>query len=43
MYLMENFYLEDLAVDKVYESLVIIAPLKLTVDAGSPINPIAIT
>ena len=43
MYLMENFNLEDLAADKAYESLVIIAPLPLTAGAGSPINPIAIT
>ncbi len=43
MYLMENFYLEDLAADKAYESLVIVAPLPLTAGVGSPINPIAIT
>lgn len=42
LYLMENFYLEELAAEKVYESLVIIAPLQLTAGAGSPINPIAI-
>ena len=40
---MENFNLEELAADKAYESLVIIAPLSLTAGAGSPINPIAIT
>lgn len=43
IYLMENFNLEELAADKAYESLVIIAPLQLTAGAGSPINPIAIT
>jgi hypothetical protein len=42
MYLLENFNLEALAADKVYESLLVIAPLRLTGAAGSPINPIAI-
>jgi len=43
MYLMEYFNLEEIAADKAYESLVVIAPLSLTAGAGSPINPIAIT
>ncbi|MBW8011663.1 MAG: cyclase family protein [Chloroflexi bacterium] len=43
IYLMENFNLEELAADKAYESLVVIAPLSLTAGAGSPNNPIAIT
>lgn len=43
LYLMENFNLEEIAADKAYESLVVIAPLKLTAGAGSPINPVAIT
>jgi kynurenine formamidase len=42
LYLMENFNLEALAADKVYECLLVIAPLRLTGGAGSPINPIAI-
>jgi kynurenine formamidase len=42
IYLMENFYLEALAADKIYECLLVIAPLPLTGGAGSPINPIAI-
>ena len=42
IYLLENFNLEALAADKVYESLLVIAPLRLTGAAGSPINPIAI-
>jgi kynurenine formamidase len=43
IYLMENFDLEALAADQAYESFVVIAPLRLTGAAGSPINPIAIT
>ena len=42
IYLMENFNLEALSADKVYECLLVIAPLQLTGGAGSPINPIAI-
>lgn len=42
IYLMENFNLEALAADKVYECLLVIAPLQLSGAAGSPINPIAI-
>ncbi|MCH7663562.1 MAG: cyclase family protein [Chloroflexi bacterium] len=43
IYLMENFDLEEMADDKAYESLVVIAPLRLTGAAGSPVNPVAIT
>jgi kynurenine formamidase len=43
IYLMENFNLEALAADKIYECLLVIAPLPLTGAVGSPINPIAIT
>jgi kynurenine formamidase len=42
IYLMENFNLDALAADKVYECLLVVAPLQLTGGAGSPINPIAI-
>jgi len=42
IYLVENLDLEALASDKVYESFLVIAPLRLTGGAGSPINPIAI-
>ena len=42
IYLMENFNLEALSADRVYECLIVIAPLRLTGGAGSPINPIAI-
>ena len=42
IYLMENFNLDALAADKVYECLLVIAPLQFTGGAGSPINPIAI-
>jgi len=43
IYLVENLDLEALASDKVYESFLVIAPLRLSGGAGSPINPIAIT
>lgn len=43
IYLMENFNLEVLAADKVYECLLVIAPLPIVGGAGSPINPIAIS
>jgi kynurenine formamidase len=43
IYLLENLNLEALAADRVYESLLVIAPLQLTAAVGSPINPIAIT
>lgn len=42
LYLVEYLNLEELAADRVYESLVIIAPLPLTGGIGSPVNPIAI-
>ena len=43
LYLIENLDLESLAADEAYESFLVIAPLRLTGGAGSPINPIAIT
>ena len=43
LYLMENLDLNAMAADRAYESLVVIAPLKITGGAGSPVNPIAIT
>lgn len=42
LYLVEYLNLEELAADRVYESLVIIAPLPLIGGIGSPVNPIAI-
>ena len=42
IYLLENLNLEELARDKVYEFLFIVAPLLLTSGAGSPVNPLAI-
>ncbi|MBZ0298824.1 MAG: cyclase family protein [Anaerolineae bacterium] len=42
IYLLENFNLDALAADQVHEFLLVIAPLRLTGGAGSPINPIAI-
>jgi kynurenine formamidase len=42
LYLVENLNLEELAADKVYECLLVIAPLQLTGAIGSPVNPIAI-
>lgn len=42
IYLVEYLNLEQLAADKVYECLLIIAPLQLTGAIGSPVNPIAI-
>lgn len=43
LYLMENLDLEALAADRAFESFLVIAPLRLSGGAGSPINPIAIT
>ena len=43
LYLMENLDLEEMAADEAYESFLVIAPLRLTGGAGSPINPIAMT
>jgi len=42
IYLVEVLNLEELAADKVFTSLLVIAPLRLTSGAGSPLNPIAI-
>jgi kynurenine formamidase len=42
IYLVENLNLEALAADRVYECLLVIAPLQLTGAIGSPVNPIAI-
>lgn len=42
LYLVEYLNLEALAADRVYESLIVIAPLPLTGGIGSPVNPIAI-
>jgi kynurenine formamidase len=42
LYLVEYLNLEALAADKVYECLVVIAPLPLSGGIGSPVNPIAI-
>jgi len=42
LYLVEYLNLEELAADKVYESLLVIAPLQLTGAIGSPVNPIAL-
>jgi kynurenine formamidase len=38
----ENLYLEELAVQRVYEFLVIITPLRLQGATGSWVHPIAI-
>ncbi len=43
IYLLEDMNLEELSADKVYEFMLIIAPLRLVGGAGSPINPIAIS
>lgn len=43
IYLLENLDLEALAADRAYESFLVVAPLRLTGGAGSPVNPIAIT
>jgi kynurenine formamidase len=43
IYLIENLDLEALASDRKYEFLLVIAPLRLTGGAGSPVNPVAIT
>ena len=42
LYLVEYLNLEQLAADKVYECLLVIAPLQMTGAIGSPVNPIAI-
>jgi hypothetical protein len=35
-------YLEELARDEVWESLLVVAPLRLTGGSGSPVSPFAI-
>jgi kynurenine formamidase len=42
LYLLENLNLDALAADKVYESLLVVAPLPLSGGIGSPINPVAL-
>jgi kynurenine formamidase len=42
IYLLENLQLDGLAADKIYEFLLVIAPLRLSGGIGSPINPLAI-
>jgi len=42
IYLVEYLNLEQLAADKVYECLLVIAPLQMPGAIGSPVNPIAI-
>ncbi len=41
-YLMELLDLEDLARDKVYEFMFVVAPLRIAMGVGSPITPLAI-
>jgi len=41
-YLMEYLNLDEIARDKVYEFLLIVAPLRITGGIGSPINPLAV-
>ena len=41
-YLVEYLNLEELAADRVYTCLLVIAPLRLTGGIGSPVNPIAL-
>lgn len=43
IYLLEAVNLEELSADKVYDFMLVIAPLRLVGGVGSPINPIAIT
>jgi kynurenine formamidase len=43
LYLVENLNLEELAADRAYEFFLVLAPLRLTGGAGSPLNPVAIT
>ena len=42
LYLLENLNLDQMATDKAYETLLVVAPLHLTGGIGSPINPIAL-
>jgi kynurenine formamidase len=41
-YLLELLYLDELARDRVYEFMLIVAPLRIERGLGSPINPIAL-
>jgi len=42
-YLIEYLNLEELAADRAYEFLFVLAPLRLVKGIGSPVNPLAIT
>ena len=41
-YLLELLYLDELARDRVYEFMLVVAPLRIERGLGSPINPIAL-
>jgi len=43
IYIIENLNLEELAADRVWESVIICSPLKLVGATGSPVRPIALT
>jgi kynurenine formamidase len=42
VYLIEHLWLDELAADRAYESLLVVAPLRVVGATGSPVNPIAI-
>lgn len=42
VYLLEHLVLDELAADKIYESLLVVAPLSVVGATGSPVNPIAL-
>jgi len=42
VYLLEHLVLDELAADRAYETLLVVAPLTVQGAAGSPVNPIAI-
>jgi kynurenine formamidase len=42
LYLVENLNLEEMAADRTHEFFLVLAPLRLTGGAGSPLNPVAI-
>ena len=42
VYLIEHLMLREMAADRCYESLFVVAPLPVVGAAGSPVNPIAI-
>ena len=42
VYLIEHLMLAEMAADRCYESLFMVAPLPVIGAAGSPVNPIAI-